>query len=50
MASRLYVPLSAEARDRLREIAQREYRHPSDQAAYLLQRLFRSPGVSDVLF
>jgi hypothetical protein len=36
---RIYIPLAAEEMDALRSSAQSHYRHPRDQARYLLRKM-----------
>lgn len=43
---RLYVALSPEAWDTLREVARRERRRPQDEAALLLGRILRRRAVT----
>ncbi|MGD9893899.1 MAG: hypothetical protein AB7R89_16270 [Dehalococcoidia bacterium] len=38
VVQRLYVPLTADARAALVRLARDERRHPSDQAAYIIER------------
>ncbi|MGD9890114.1 MAG: hypothetical protein AB7R89_11065 [Dehalococcoidia bacterium] len=39
---RIYVPLDADARERLARLARAERRHPSDQAALLIEVALRA--------
>lgn len=41
---KLYVPIGSDARERLDEMARAERRHPSAQAALLLERALRRGG------
>jgi hypothetical protein len=44
MSRNLYVPLPEPARAALYELAEREWRHPKDQAAMLLTDALRRSG------